>query len=203
MDSKVFVVIVVLCLSACNDKNKQIPAEEDQLSISITLASLPDSITYNKSTTPDGMAEYEWRVVFDITGDGAINQGDILLQVLHFKSPGSVERIGAISDLDAALWVYTTNTQITSDIKLKSEVSGNTITLSVSKNAHPSLQMITESTLVNFETTTYDTTIPQIKHDYHPSFSTLRSIPLDGNFSDPQGDAQVPYIDMISMKISL
>lgn len=201
MDSRVFVVIAILCLSACKD-NKT-PAEADQLSVSITLDSLPESITYNKSTTPDGYVEYAWGVVFDITGDGAINQGDVVLQVLQFKSPGSVERTGTISDLGAALYVYTTDTQTTSNIKLKSEVSGNTITLSVNRTAHPSLTRITESTLVYFESSTYDSATMMSKFDYYPSFSTLTGISPGGNFTDPLGDAQFAYIDMLSMKISL
>ena len=216
MKSRASIVVAgmaILYLSACNDQNKQTQSQptqtpipqpqEDQLSVSITLDSLPDSITYNRSTTPDGYIEYQWGVVFDINGDGAINQGDIELQILHFKSPGSIERIGKISDLGAALWVYTTDTQRTSTVAAKSDVSGNTITLSISKTAYPSLKSITGSTLVYFETTTYDTIPPQAKYDYHPSFSTLLSIPSGGNFTDPQGDIQAPYIDMLNMKISL
>lgn len=201
MDSRVFVVIAILCLSACKD-NKT-PAEASQLSVSITLDSLPESITYNKSTTPDGEVEYAWGVVFDINGDGVINQGDINLQILHFKSPGSTERIGTISDLGAALWVYRTDTQTSNEIKLNSKVSGNTITLSINKSAHPSLTRITESTLVYFESSTYDSTTMMSKFDYYPSFSTLTGISPDGNFTDPLGDAQFAYIDMLSMKISL
>lgn len=204
MGHRVFIVVVgILCLSACNDKSKQTQIQGTQLSVSITLDSLPDSITYNKATTPEGYVEYSWGVVFDINGDGAINQGDMKLQILHFKSPGIIERTGIISDLDASLWEYTLDTQIIRDVALESVVSGNTITLSISKTAHPSLTRITESTLAYFESSTYDPTTMMSKFDYYPSFSTLTGISPGGNFTDPLGDAQFAYIDMLSMKISL
>ena len=99
---KILLISTTIFLSACN--NNQEPSTGGNLSVSITLDNLPDSITYNKPTTPDGRIEYNWRVTFDITGDGAINQGDIILQVLQFKAPGSTEQTGAINDLEADLW---------------------------------------------------------------------------------------------------
>ena len=198
---KILLISTTIFLSACN--NNQEPSTGGNLSVSITLDNLPDSITYNKPTTPDGRIEYNWRVTFDITGDGAINQGDIILQVLQFKAPGSTEQTGAINDLEADLWVYTTDTQTTSASKAILLVTGNIITLSIDISAHETLEKITESTLVYFESSTYDPIAGVSEYDYHPSYFTLMNIPSDASFTDPQGDTPYPYIDILSIRISL
>ena len=201
MAIRVFSILLLIILNACSDSN-QSQHQDDSLSVSITLVSLPNSITYNKPTTPDGKVEYNWGVVFDTNGDGAINQGDIALRILHFKSPGSVEQTGTINDLVAQLWVYTTDTQTTGKVDAKSSLSGNTITISIDKSLHQSLRSINESTQVYFVSSTYDSNAGVSKFDYYPGFYTLMAIPGDGNFTDPQGDAEFQYIDMVSMNIS-
>ncbi len=179
----------------------QTPAEN--ITITFNLDSLPTSINYNRATTPDGYVEFNWSATFDINGDGAINQGDIVLQILHFKSPGSTEQSGTINDLSAALWVYTTDTEITSTVGISKQISGNSITLTADKSLHQSLSSITASTLVYFETSIRDDVTSSTLYDYHPGFNNYSNIPTDYNFTDDQGDVGATAVDMISIQVSL
>jgi hypothetical protein len=77
----------------------------------LTLKNLPDELGYNISAIPDNQIEYKWGVTFDISGEGAINEGDVVLQILHFKHPDAEPQTGPITDFQANLWVYTSNTE--------------------------------------------------------------------------------------------
>lgn len=203
MDTRALIVLVVIFLASCSGGSNQGNSQGDPLVVSITLDSLPPSYTYNKTTTPDGYVEYKWGITFDINNSGTINQGDIVLRILHFKATGSIEQTGPISDFSADLWEYTSDTQTTSVANAASEVTGDTITISIDKSAHATLSSVTNSTLVYFENSTHDSGAGISKYDYHPSFKTLMSIPFDGDFTDPLGDADFSYIDMLSMNITL
>ena len=158
---------------------------------------LPDTITYNRATTPDGYTEFSWGVTFDINGDGAINQGDVELKILHYKAPGSIETTGPISDLDANLWLHISDSSLQTVAAASKLISGNSITISIDKSAHPSLSNISDTTLVYFSTSNVDS-----EFDYYPAPSTLGSIPANRQFTDPQGDVSGPEIDMVNMTLS-
>lgn len=196
---RVFLIVFVVLLSACDNGG----ANQGDLTVSMTMDSLPQTVTYNKASTPDGYVEYEWGVAFDINGDGAINQGDVALKILQFKTPGNVERTGTIADFDAFLWTYTDNIASETVAKATFQVSGNTITITIPRSADSSLKSINDSTLVNFSTTTYDMTAGYEKSDYYPSMGAVVNIPTNGEFTDAQGDADFNYIDMVSMSITL
>jgi hypothetical protein len=119
------------------------------------------------------------------------------LKILEYKHTGLPEQVSRISDLDANLWLYTDDTTTETIAAVTSQVSENTITFSINKSEHESLNHINESTLVYFETTAFE------DNDYHPGYYNTISIPPDGAFTDPQGDAATPSIDMISMSVSL
>ncbi|MEJ2406522.1 MAG: hypothetical protein P8171_19950 [Candidatus Thiodiazotropha sp.] len=204
MNKKIILIISLVLLTACNsnDHNDQ-NAQEDILSVTFTLNSLPDELDYNKSDTLDGHIEYQWGVTFDISGDGAIDAGDVVLQILHFKYPDMEPQTGPITDLPADLWVYTSNTEISSEAEASMQVSGNTITISIDKSAYPALKQITGDTLVYFETFAHDPTDGSSQYDYYPSYATFMSMPADKHFTDAENDASPSYIDLLSMSISL
>ena len=196
------VLLVVIFLSACGEESGN-NSIRNTLSVSITLDSLPQTITYNKESTPDGRVEYEWGVIFDINSDGAINEGDIILKVLHFKESDGIETVGEIADLGADLWLYTSDTTTETVTSAGLTVEGNTITISIDSSSHSSLESITSSTLVSFETSTHDSNDGNSKYDYFPSQGAVVDIPSTGQFSDLQGDASVSYIDMVSMTVEI
>lgn len=193
------VCMMVLMLSGCGGGSS---TPTDSVVVTIELDSIPSSITYNKTTTLDWHAEYSWGATFDINGDGAINAGDVVLQILHFKSAGSVEQTGTIDDFSAKLWIYTSDTSTTSIANISKQVSGNTITLTADKSLHSSLSSITASTLIYFETLEMlDNGSPE--YDYYPSFRTYTSIPQSNQFTDAQGDVASAAVDMVSMQVSI
>jgi hypothetical protein len=105
--------------------------------------------------------------------------------------------------LPADLWVYTSNTEISSEAEASMQVSGNTITISIDKSAYPALKQITGDTLVYFETFAHDPTDGSSQYDYYPSYATFMSMPADKHFTDAENDASPSYIDLLSMSISL
>lgn len=201
--TKKLIAIGLLALVGCSGDSTDSIQDTGSITVEFILASLPATITYNKPTTPDGYVEYKWSVTFDVNNDGVVNAGDIVLQILHFKMPGTAETTGTIEDLNASVWLYTTDTQTTRQVDAESSVAGNTITISINRNRYPLLDLVKENTLVNFTCSTYDEIAGFSKYDYYPGFSTVTSIPLDGQFSDSQGDADFAYIDMEAMHITL
>lgn len=196
--SRVLLVVVVLCLNACGGG-----PEKDVISVSITLANLPESISYNKASTPDRRVEYSWAIIFDTSGDGAINQGDLELSVIQFKRPDAIEVVGEISDFVAKLSLYTTDTSNISVATADLQLTANTMVLSIDVSAHESLKNITPSTLVNFFSSAYDLNVGRSEYDYFPSQGALVDIPVIGGFVDTHGDAEFDFIDMVSMSVEL
>jgi len=177
-------------------------SESDIVSVTITLEKLPSTVTYNRAATPDGHVEFSWGVTFDINGDGAINQGDVNLRLMHFKAPGSIETTGPISDFAAKLSLYISNTTTQSVAVASKLISGNSITISIDKSAHSSLATISESTLVYFLTINRDDISGSGANDHYPSFRTLVNIPTNKQFVDPRGDVlSGQEIDMVSMSL--
>jgi len=174
---------------------------QEKISVTITVDKLPNVVAYNRAVTPDGYVEFGWGVTFDINADGAINQGDIGLRLLHFKAPGSNEMTGPLSDFSARLWIYTTDTRSESIATATPTITGNSITLSIDKSAHASLASISNTTLVYFLTVNRDDSNGLPIYDYYPGFATLIDIPLDKQFTDVQGDVVPQESDMVSMSL--
>ena len=196
------ITIGLLSLVGCTSESTD-SMQSDTITVEFSLASLPATITYNKPTTPTGYIEYKWSVTFDINNDGVVNAGDIILQILHFKRSGAVETTGTIEDLDASVWLYTTDTETTSQVDAVSSVTGNTITISIDRSNYPLLDLVNQGTLVNFTSSTYDESAGYSKYDYYPGFFTLTNIPSNGQFSDSHDDADFNYIDLEEMRITL
>ncbi len=191
-------------VTACGggDGAPNIGADTDTVSVTISLDKLASTVTYNKAATPDGRLEFNWGVTFDINGDGAINQGDIELRLMHFKAPGSIETTGPISDFQADLWLFTSDTRADSVAVASTEISGNSITISIAKSEHSTLTSISDATLVYFSTTNINDVSGIQEEDYYPGFSTLVNIPANKQFTDIQGDVSQPEIDMVSMSLA-
>lgn len=176
----------------------------DHVTVTINVDNLPNAITYNKSTTPDNYLEYQWNVIFDLNADGVISEGDISLSLSNFKAPGSTEQTGSISNFQANLWIFTSNSsaqEITSAVVNK-QIINNSIVLSVNKSADASLGNITNSTLVYFQTTNYGSPTTNSCWDYYPSFQNFVAIPNNKQFTDTQGDVSCSEVDMVTIQLS-
>lgn len=208
MADKIFIVAtvaVLFFLASCNDNESTniTSSARDTISVKLTMNNLPDTITYSKSTTPDYQVDYSWGVTFDINNDGMINQGDIILQILHYKSPGDTEQVGSIDDLESNVWLYTSDTAFESIAAVNKEIAGNSIIFTVDRSTHETLSKITPDTLVYFSTSYFDENNQIPQYDFYPSFSIYVNIPADGKFIDDTGDVTFPVIDMVSMEINL
>jgi len=196
-------LFIFLWVSACGGGGGASgDAAPEKISVTITVDKLPNVVNYNRAVTPDGYVEFGWGVTFDINGDGAINQGDIGLRLLHFKAPSSSETTGPLSDFSARLWIFTTDTRLESVAAATQTITGNSITLSIDRSAHASLASISNTTLVYFLTTNRDDSNGLPIYDYYPGFATLIDIPLDKQFTDVQGDVVPPESDMVSMSLN-
>ena len=176
--------------------------ESGTVTVTINLDQLPSTVTYNREETSDGHVEFSWGVTFDVNSDGAINQGDTELRLMHFKHSSSSETTGPISNFQANLWLYTSNTAAQSVAVATVDITGNSITLSIDKGTHPSLASISESTLVYFSTTNRNDISGLPEYDYYPSYLTLVDIPVNKQFTDAQGDVSQQETDMVSMNLS-
>jgi len=83
-------LLFVLFITACGGGSDNSVPNTATVSVTLNLDQLPSTITYNRPATPDGYVEFNWGITFDINGDGAINQGDVVLRLMHFKEPGSI-----------------------------------------------------------------------------------------------------------------
>jgi len=199
---KFFISIsVMLIITACGGGDN--PNAEDGIQVSITVSNLPTEVTINKADTPDGRVEYNWAVTFDMDNNGAFSTGDIVLQILHFKRPGSAETTVNVDSLPADLWLLTSSTQTQSQFPIDMSISGNTITMSIERSALAALQTIDESTMVFFDTSYYDSNSGLNAFDYYPDVLGFVNIPTSGMFTDPAADTAFDLIDMIEMDIVL
>lgn len=190
-----------LFITACGGGDSTDPT--DTVQASITVSNLPTQVTINKTDSPDGRVEYIWGVTFDINNDGIVNMGDIVLRILHFKSPGSTEATVNVDSLPADLWLYTTDTETQSQFPVDMYISGNTINFSIERTAMAALETIDISTQVYFRTSYYDSVSGLNVEDYHPASRTYVAIPADGMFSDPAADVGFDLVDMVDMDIML
>lgn len=194
-------LFTIFFITACGGGSDSGNTATGTVSVTLNLDQLPSSITYNRAATPDGYVEFNWGVTFDINDDGIINQGDVTLRLLHFKAAGSSEITGPISNLTAKLWLYISDTTVQSVAVASKQIAGNSITISIDKSAHSSLSSISDTTLVYFLTSNNDISGLPV-YDYYPSFKQLISIPVNNQFTDPQGDVSEQEIDMVSMSLA-
>lgn len=189
-------------LVACSGEG-YVPAKE--ITVNLSVANLPSTIEIDKSTTTAGRTEYWWGVTFDANKDGLINQGDIQLGLIHVKSASGTPQTVNVDSLQPGLYEYqdASNVSRVSGVSLQLEISGNTIRMTVRKNAYNTLQDIDTATQVYFTSIGIDDADTQHK-DYHPAEDTLIDIPTDGVFTDPSDDVEtsnLPHIDLISMEL--
>jgi len=80
--NKVTLVILIILLQACQNEGKQNSENmEKEIRATINFTELPSSFTYNLDGAPNGGAEYQWEILFDINNDGAISEGDISFRI--------------------------------------------------------------------------------------------------------------------------
>lgn len=204
MKQKIYSIVLLSCnfvLLSCGGGGSSDNATTDDFSVSITVANLPSSITYNKTSTPNNVDEYSWRVTFDMNKNGLIDKGDIILSLEHYKQSGSVEKTGKLTDFPADLWIYTANNTAETQIPLNTTIAGNTITLSTKKSQFTQLNNIDNTTQVQFTTATYNSNSQSTDFDYYPNFGTVEAIPANNQFTDNSNDTPSAIGDMQSMSV--
>lgn len=169
----------------------------------MTMSELPETITYNRESTPIGRVEYDWAVSFDLSGDGAINADDALLRVLTFKQSGP-EQSGSIESLGADLWVYSSDSTTSRVGPVALERSGNTLIISADVDDYPEhLQFVCPETLVYFQTDVFDDETGEPIKDYFPASNTYTNVPASREMMDASGDVSAAEIDLVHMEVLL
>ena len=173
------------------------------ITVTITVADLPDPVTYNKNATPEGFVEYCWGITFDTNDSGAADTGDVVLDIMHFKPTGGIETVGSVLDFDAKLRQYINDTQTASKADISRSINGNVITLTVTDSTHWAVLSIDSNTMVYFRTQYYDESGGTAHFDHYPAADTFEAIPGDGQFTDAGGDADGwDLIDMVDMTVT-
>ena len=206
----------VLLLVACGGGGET-PPKPGSVSVTMTMAALPDSITYNKSTTLDRGIEYEWGVTFDVDGNDQFNIGDAVLRLVHFKNNEEPEITAGLDTLAANLWVYTADDQLISDGTADVTISGNSITLKIDRAADASLDSIDSDTPVSVQTTMRigNGSETALIHDHLPErVADTEGKPVrqyakttDGMLTDNPADdaievANYPRIDIVNISLT-
>lgn len=125
-----------------------IEATEEEIVLHMQLRELPAIFTYAHASLPDNRIEYDWSGIFDLDDNG-VDENDISLSLLYFKPPGATESQGLMTEFcQCNIWEYSSPTGGRNVANANATVTGNTVTLMVSRDAHTSLQTILRSTPV-------------------------------------------------------
>lgn len=121
----------------------------------ITLETLPPYVTINRSAQSSGYVEYSYGISFDTNKNSELDVGDVTLMVRHFKWGGEENIKLPLSDIRAAIWLYTpvngsTRVQQTSNsiasLTLGLEQQGSTLKFTADARQHASLMRIAADT---------------------------------------------------------
>ena len=206
-----FICLCSVLLPACSSDSSTTPAATVTGSITtkMTLAGLPATLPINMSSTPNGSTEYYWRVIFDIDKNKATSTGDIYLILRHSKLTGSTATNAAMTTFNAEVYEYSSTSSSTKITDAVASVTGNTLTLSVAKSKHASLQNVNNTALAQFRASAYKSngTLYGDSYPVENSVTTFMSIPADGKFTDDVLDLSVllsldvTFIDLQTMEI--
>lgn len=173
----------------------------DTIEVKMTVASLPAELPINRVTTDAGALEYGWSVTFDLNENYVIDEGDMQMLLGHFKAgdtPTSVSPSQFQASLNrvnaAGIYVFVDT--------IHTSISGNTISLYVSKNVHDSLKLISQSTGVHFRATSVNAAGFSYS-DYYPGKDSYADMSSNGQFTDPPNDIIQAHADLLSMSVSL
>jgi hypothetical protein len=129
----------------------KVTVDATEISVDIGLLDIPNPLTYNSINLPDNQLEYEWRVVFDVDGDGQ-SSNDIHLSISHFKPPGGVEAQDALLNFtQKSVWLLNSTGNGAGLIGMATATQNlSTLTITVQKSVHASLATIDTSTPFKF-----------------------------------------------------
>ena len=130
----------------------KVTVDATEISVAIGLLDIPNPLTYNSINLPDNQLEYEWRVVFDVDGDGQ-SSNDIHLSISHFKPPGGVEAQDALLNFtQKSVWLLNSTGNGAGLIGMATATQDlSTLTITVQKSVHASLATIDTSTPFKFK----------------------------------------------------
>jgi hypothetical protein len=130
---------------------------DSDITVLMTVAAVPATLPYDRTCVSEGTLEYSWSIVFDANNTNRIDAGDLRLDAMRFKQPGAVPREGPIPAFTQYnVWEFTSATSmhtVGQPLTTGLAVTGNTISMTVSKSAYTGLSNITSATRYYFETT--------------------------------------------------
>lgn len=121
----------------------KVSIDDKKISIEITLRNLP-SLSFNQPSVNKDVLEYEWGVEFDVDGD---NVADYTLSRSYFKGNGNLAVVNILSYGQTNIW-KNSSTNSYYLVEASSNLSNNTLLLSVDKSKNSELNKITNASRV-------------------------------------------------------
>jgi len=128
----------------------KVTVDATEISVDIGLLDIPNPLTYNSTNLSDNYLEYEWRIAFDVDGNGHLSN-DIILAISHFKPTGGVQMQDALLNFtQKSVWLVNSDGS-GSWIGIATATQNlSTLTITVQKSVHASLATIVTSTPFKF-----------------------------------------------------
>jgi hypothetical protein len=129
----------------------KVTVDATEISVDIGLLDIPNPLTYNSMNLSDNYLEYEWRVAFDVDGNGYLSN-DIVLAISHFKPTGGVQMQDALLNFtQKSVWLVNSEGNGSGHIGMATATQNlSTLTITVQKSVHASLATIVTSTPFKF-----------------------------------------------------
>lgn len=125
-----FIGLFVMACGGAND-TPQGPG----ITAKISVVKLPETLPINMENSTDNSSEYLWHAAFDMDDNGSFSAGDLKLELVHYKRPGSLPTDGKPGEFEALVYEYIGETSFVQITKGTVQVNANTITLSVAKSS--------------------------------------------------------------------
>jgi hypothetical protein len=118
------------------------------LTVRMQFADLPDEMPFNQSGVDDNQMEFQWRVLFDLDGNGT---DDYSIDVIHFKKSGDRPVRGELFGYaKASLWKVRKDGASLEDVSVNGEKQENEIVIEVPPC--PFVSKVRKETRIRFST---------------------------------------------------
>ena len=169
--NKVTLVILIILLQACQNEGKQNSENmEKEIRTTINFTELPNSFTYNLDGAPNGGAEYQWEILFDINNDRTISEGDISFRIDLTASDNTGQTTISRDNLTAYIWVYGDGVSYVSirDVEIEYLSTDTSFTFIADSGKHEGISSISNGTQLYVNTIYRDRDSGVYYYDYYP-----------------------------------
>jgi len=212
---KIILIASIFLFQACQNEQEKPEIDEVQKEVTATLklSELPRSFTYDIDGAPNGGAEYQWEIVFDINNDGSINEGDISFMINLVAFDDSPQATVNRDDLEAYIYLYGDGVSYisTQDVEIQQISTDTSLTFIARSDLNESISLISSGTQVYVNTIYRDQNSGVYYYDYYPKKETYTDGLDSGYLEDgvldfennlgPVSGKSFPLIDIESVSV--